>query len=134
LILVRNASDIFTVDYIEDLRERHRNPFIYAKECDLSSLNRIRLFSTKSTDNTPPRRLDIVVCRAAVIAPPYTSGTTTGDGIKTHGRPNFLANFQLLIILAPCPRARPPDRDICILLILLPTCSGYITGDLDPSA
>ena len=133
ILLVRNASDIFTVYYIEDLREHHRNPFVYAKECDLSSLNSIRLFSTKFTDNTPPRRLDMVVCRAAVMAPPYTPGTTTGDGIKTHRGPNFLANFQLLIILAPCLRAQPPGRDVRILRILLPTCSYYITGDLDPN-
>jgi len=131
ILLVRNASEIFTVYYIEDLRERHRNPFVYAKECDLSSLNSIRLFSTKFTDSTPPRRLDMVVCTAAVIAPLYTPGTTTGGRIETHWGPNFLANFQLLIILAPCLRAKPPGRDVRISLILLPTYSSYITGDLD---
>ncbi|PWW74464.1 NAD(P)-binding protein [Tuber magnatum] len=128
VLLVRNATDVFTVDYIEDLRELHGNPFIYAEECDLSSLHSIRLFATKFIDNTPPRRLDMVICCAGVMAPPYTPRTTTKDGIEAHWGLNFLANYQLLNILAPCMRAQPPDRDVRILLA---TCSSYIAGDLD---
>jgi NAD(P)-dependent dehydrogenase (short-subunit alcohol dehydrogenase family) len=128
ILLVRDRTDVFTVDYIEDLRSRYDNPLIYAEECDLSSLHSIRLFATKFIDNTPPRRLDMVICCAGLMAPPYTLRTMTKDGIEAHWGLNFLANFHLLNILAPALRAQPPDRDVRVMLA---TCSSHVAGDLN---
>ena len=118
------------VNYIEDLRERHGNPFIYAKECDLSSLNSIRLFSTKFVDNTPSKtQYDCQSCRSDGTAV-YPWNHDRGWNRNPLGT-GLSSNSQLLILLELCVRAQPPDRDIRILPISLPTCSGYITSDLD---
>ena len=130
ILLVKDTSDIFTVDYIEDLRERHGNSLIYAEQCDLADLHSIRRFATRFIDNSPPRRLDMVVCCAGLMAPPYSTRTTTKDGVEAHLGINYLAHFHLLDILSPLLKAQPPDRDVRVLLA---TCTSHILGELDLS-
>lgn len=128
ILLVRNPADVFTVDYINDLRERHSNELIYAEKCDLSSLHSVRLFATKFIDNTPPRRLDMVVCCAGIMAPPGAQKRESIDGVEEQWAVNYLGHFHLLNLLAPLLRAQPPDRDVRVLLA---TCPSYLLGDLD---
>ncbi|KAL7272235.1 hypothetical protein RUND412_004963 [Rhizina undulata] len=128
ILLVRDTKDVFTVDYISDLRARHDNELIYAEECDLSSLHSIRLFATKFIDNSPPRRLDMVICCAGVMAPPSAARAMTKDGVEIHWGINYLAHFHLLNILSPVLRAQPSDRDVRIMLA---TCTSHVLGDLD---
>ena len=119
---------MFAVDYIEDLRQRFDNQFIYAEQCDLSDLYSVRRFATKYIDNSPPRRLDMVICCAGLMAPPYTARTTTKDGIEAHLGINYLAHFHLLNLLAPVMKVQPADRDVRVLLA---TCTSHILGELD---
>ncbi|KAF8543447.1 hypothetical protein BDD12DRAFT_820425 [Trichophaea hybrida] len=128
ILLVKDTSDVFTTDYIEDLRERHGNELIYAEQCDLADLYSIRRFATKFIDNSPPRRLDMVICCAGLMAPPYAPRTATKDGVEAHLGINYLAHFHLLNILAPLLKAQPPDRDVRVLLA---TCTSHILGELD---
>lgn len=128
ILLVKDANDIFTVDYIEDLRERYNNQLIYAEQCDLANLYSVREFATKFIDNSPPRRLDMVVCCAGLMAPPSTPRTATKDGVEAHLGVNYLAHFHLLNLLSPVVRVQPPDRDVRVILA---TCSSYIFGELD---
>lgn len=128
ILLVKDTSDIFTVDYIDDLRERYGNELIYAEQCDLSDLHSIRLFATKYIDNSPPRRLDMVICCAGLMAPPGTPRTSTKDGIEAHLGINYLAHFHLLNLLAPVMKVQPPDRDVRVLLA---TCTSHVLGELD---
>jgi len=130
ILLVKDTADIFTVDYIDDLRQRHDNQLIYAEQCDLSDLYSVRQFATKFIDNSPPRRLDMVVCCAGLMAPPYTPRTTTKDGVEAHLGVNYLAHFHLLNLLSPLIRVQPPDRDVRVIMA---TCSSYVLGDLDLS-
>jgi len=128
ILLVKDTADVFAVDYIEDLRKRFDNQFIYAEQCDLSDLYSVRRFATKYIDNSPPRRLDMVICCAGLMAPPYTARTTTKDGIEAHLGINYLAHFHLLNLLAPVMKVQPADRDVRILLA---TCTSHILGELD---
>lgn len=128
ILLVRSIQDGWLHEYISDLRERHNNELIYAEECDLSSLHSIRVFCTRWLDNSPPRRLDVIVLAAGLMAPPFTSRTSTKDGIESHWGINFLANFHLLTLLEPVVKVQPPDRDVRIVVA---TCSSYILGSLD---
>ena len=116
-------SDIFIVDYIEDLRERTGNELIYAEQVDLSSLYSIRQFATKWIDNAPPRRLDMIILCAATLTPPGKPRLLTREGLEETWMVNFLANFHLLSILSPAIRAQPPDRDVRIIFA---TCSSYM--------
>jgi NAD(P)-dependent dehydrogenase (short-subunit alcohol dehydrogenase family) len=129
ILLTHHApSDPFLVDYIEDLRTITNNELIYAEQVDLSSLHSIRLFATKWVDNTPPRRLDMVILCANVMTPYFGQGQTTIDGLEAEWAINFLSSFHLLSILSPAIRAQPPDRDV---RILFSTCSSYIGGKLE---
>ncbi|KAI5785560.1 hypothetical protein DFH27DRAFT_518763 [Peziza echinospora] len=128
ILLVRSTADAFIIDRINDIRESTNNHLIYAEECDLSSLHSIRLFATKWIDNSPPRRLDMVVLCAGVMAPPLSRKRETLDGVEEHWGINYLANFQLLNILAPALRVQPPDRDVRVLVA---TCTSYMLGELD---
>ncbi|KAH8889814.1 NAD(P)-binding protein [Thozetella sp. PMI_491] len=116
-------SDVFLVDFIEDMRAKTSNQMIYAEQVDLSSLHSIRQFATKWIDNAPPRRLDMLILCAATMTPPGGKRTETEEGVETTWMVNFLANFHLLGILSPALRAQPFDRDV---RIIVPTCSAYI--------
>ncbi|PQE16281.1 short chain dehydrogenase reductase family Oxidoreductase protein [Rutstroemia sp. NJR-2017a WRK4] len=123
LLTHQSPSDMFLVDYIEDLRERSGNELIYAEQVDLSSLVSIRQFATKWIDNAPPRRLDMLLLCAATLTPAGYTRRTTVEGIEETWMVNYLANFHLLSILSPAIRAQPPDRDVRIIFT---TCSSYI--------
>ncbi|KAF3936082.1 hypothetical protein ABW20_dc0106146 [Dactylellina cionopaga] len=128
ILLVRSTHDSWLIDYISDLRARHKNTLIYAEECDLSSLHSIRLFCTKWLDNQPPRRLDSVVLAAGVMAPPFSARTLTKDGVEVHWGLDYLANYHFLTLMMPALKVQPPDRDVRVLVA---TCAAYMVGDLD---
>ncbi|KAI5800572.1 hypothetical protein FPQ18DRAFT_315396 [Pyronema domesticum] len=128
ILLVKDHTDLFTCDFIDDLRERTQNQFIYAETCDLSSLHSVRKFATKFIDNSPPRRLDLVVCAAGIMAPPFGKRETTKDGVEQHVGVNYFAHFLLLSLLEPLLKAQPADRDVRVLLA---TCAAHIIGELD---
>ncbi|KAK4450117.1 putative retinol dehydrogenase [Podospora aff. communis PSN243] len=125
LLTRQPPSDPFLVDYIDDLRAQTGNRLIYAEQMDLNDLHSVRQFATKWVDNSPPRRLDMIVLCAATMTPPGGKRTETPEGIETTWMVNFLANFHLLGILSPAIRAQPFDRDV---RIILPTCSTYISA------
>ncbi|EEQ30749.1 hypothetical protein McanMca71_000568 [Microsporum canis] len=119
-----SPSDPFIVDYIEDLRASTGNELIYAEQVDLSSLYSIRLFATKWIDNSPVRRLDMVVLCANTQKPPSSRASHgTSEGLQEEWQVNYLANYHLLSILSPALRAQPPDRDVRVIFT---TCSSYI--------
>ncbi|CAM1503192.1 Fc.00g079680.m01.CDS01 [Cosmosporella sp. VM-42] len=117
------ASDPFLVEYIQDLRAKTNNPLIYTEQVDLASFHSVRKFATKWIDNSPPRRLDMVILCAATMTPPGGKRKETEMGIEETWMVNFLANFHLLGILSPALRAQPIDRDV---RVIIPTCSSYI--------
>ncbi|KAK6586919.1 hypothetical protein PZA11_000209 [Diplocarpon coronariae] len=123
LLVHQSPTDIFLVDYIEDLREKSGNEMIYAEQVDLSSLYSIRKFATKWIDNAPPRRLDMIVLCAATLTPPGKPRIMTDEGLEETWMVNYLANFHLLSILSPAIRTQPPDRDVRILFA---NCSSYV--------
>lgn len=125
-MLVRDHSDSWTIEYIEDLRRRTGNNLIYAETCNLSSLHSVKEFATKWINTTPPRRLDMIICNAGILASPFTASRTTIDGIEQHWGVNVLAHYHLLNILSPAILAQPPDRDVRIIFT---TCALYAMGD-----
>ncbi|KAF5855086.1 hypothetical protein ETB97_010109 [Aspergillus alliaceus] len=128
ILLTQHApSDIFLIEYIEDLRKSTNNQLIYAEQVDLASLHSIRTFATKWIDNVPPRRLDMIVL-CANTAVPSSSRKLTGDGLDEEWQVNYLANFHLLSILSPALRAQPAHRDVRVIFT---TCSSYIGAKLD---
>ncbi|KAG5513860.1 hypothetical protein PMAC_000482 [Pneumocystis sp. 'macacae'] len=128
ILLVRSRSDSWTIDYVNDLRVRTNNQMIYAETCNLSSLYSIRQFATKWINNVPPRRLDMVICCAGVMLPPFKPKFVTDDGVELHWGINYLAHFHLLNLISPALRSQPPGRDVRILITI---CSIYMLGDLD---
>jgi hypothetical protein len=130
ILLTQHApSDLFLVDYIQDLRASTRNELIYAEQVDLASLHSIRTFATKWVDNAPPRRLDMVILCANTLTPSRSSvRRVTPDGLDEEWQVNYLANFHLLSILSPALRAQPPGRDV---RVIFSTCSSYIGGTID---
>jgi NAD(P)-dependent dehydrogenase (short-subunit alcohol dehydrogenase family) len=127
LLTHQAPSDMFVVDYIEDLRDQTGNHLIYAEQVDLSSLYSIRQFATKWIDNAPPRRLDMIILCAATLTAPGKPRVLTKEGLEETWMVNYLANFHLLSILSPAIRTQPPDRDVRIVFA---TCSSYITSTL----
>lgn len=125
LLTHQSPSDMFVVDYIEDLREQTGNEMIYAEQVNLSSLYSIRQFATKWIDNAPPRRLDMIILCAATLTSPGKPRVVTSEGLEETWMVNYLANFHLLSILSPAIRAQPPDRDVRIIFA---TCSSYINS------
>ncbi|ROT41837.1 NAD(P)-binding protein [Sodiomyces alkalinus F11] len=125
LVLLTQApvSDPFLVDHINDLRERTKNNLIYAEQVNLTSLHSIRQFATKWIDNSPPRRLDMIILAAATFTTPGQPQAKTEDGVEETWMVNYLANFHLLAILSPALRAQPFDRDVRVIFT---TCSSYI--------
>ncbi|KAK9256255.1 hypothetical protein V1507DRAFT_450167 [Lipomyces tetrasporus] len=128
ILLVKSLSDGWLVEYIADLRESSGNNLIYAEEVDLSSLHSVRLFATKWLDNSPPRRLDMVICCAGLFQPPFKQRMFTADGIEAHWGINYVGHYHLLNLLSPSFRVQPPDRDVRIILT---GCSTYVLADFD---
>jgi NAD(P)-dependent dehydrogenase (short-subunit alcohol dehydrogenase family) len=130
ILLTQHApSDLFLVDYIEDVRQSTNNELIYAEQVDLTSLHSIRKFATKWVDNAPPRRLDMIILCANTLKPSRSGKAhLTPDGLDEEWQVNYLANFHLLSILSPALRAQPPDRDV---RIIFGTCSTYIGATMD---
>ncbi|KAL5339019.1 hypothetical protein BJX70DRAFT_181789 [Aspergillus crustosus] len=128
LLTQHSQSDIFLIDYIEDLRKSTGNHLIYAEQVDLSSLHSIRTFATKWIDNVPPRRLDMLILCANTASPTSSNRKVTIDGVEEEWQVNYLANFHLLSILSPALRVQPPHRDVRVIMT---TCSSYIGGKLD---
>ncbi|KAK9368330.1 hypothetical protein V1509DRAFT_623770 [Lipomyces kononenkoae] len=128
ILLVRSLSDGWLVEYIADLRKNSNNDLIYAEEVDLSSLHSIRVFATKWLDNSPPRRLDMVICCAGLLRPTFQPRMVTADGIEAHWGINYVGHYHLLTLLSPSFRVQPPDRDVRIILT---GCSTYVLADFD---
>ncbi|KAH8696134.1 hypothetical protein BGW36DRAFT_321053 [Talaromyces proteolyticus] len=129
ILLTQHApSDVFLVEYIEDLRESTNNELIYAEQVDLTSLHSIRTFATKWVDNAPPRRLDMIILCANTLTPTRGPQRLTPDGLDEEWQVNYLANFHLLSILSPAIKAQPFDRDV---RIIFSTCSSYMGGTID---
>ncbi|OJK01498.1 hypothetical protein ASPACDRAFT_25605 [Aspergillus aculeatus ATCC 16872] len=112
LLTQHSPSDVFLVEYIEDLRRTTNNQLIYAEQVDLSSLHSIRTFATKWIDNVTPRRLDMVILCASTNPP---QKALTDDGLDEEWQINYLANFHLLSILSPALRAQPAHRDVRVI-------------------
>ncbi|KAJ5218634.1 oxidoreductase C19A8.06 [Penicillium cinerascens] len=127
LLSKQPPSDLFLVEYIDDLRRTTKNNLIYAEQVDLTSLHSVRTFATKWIDNAPPRRLDAVIMCGG-IALPSNARTTTPDGIDEEWQVNYLANFHLLSILSPALRVQPAHRDVRVIFT---TCSSYIGAKFD---
>ena len=128
VLLVRKLNDGWLEEYIQMLRDETGNPCIYAEEADLANLHSVRTFATKWIDNVPPRRLDMVVCCAAVAQPPFLARQASVDGLELQTQVNYLAHYHLLTLLAPAIRSQPPDRDVRIVLT---TCVAGVMGQLD---
>lgn len=123
ILLTRQPpSDLFVVEFIDDIRKNTGNQNIWAEQVDLSSLHSVRTFATQWIDNTEPRRLDAVILCGG-IAVPASAKKNTIDGIDEEWQVNYLANFHLLSILSPALRAQPAHRDVRVIFT---TCSGYI--------
>ncbi|KAH8434079.1 putative oxidoreductase [Aspergillus melleus] len=129
VLLTQHApSDIFLVEYIDDLRRSTGNQLIYAEQVDLSSLHSIRTFATKWIDNVPARRLDMIILCANTANPSSSAQRDTPDGLDEEWQVNYLANFHLLSILSPALRAQPAHRDVRVIFT---TCSSYIGATID---
>ena len=125
-----SPSDIFLIEYIDDLRKNTGNQLIYAEQVDLSSLHSIRTFATKWIDNAPPRRLDMLILCANTVIPSGTRRKPTVDGLDEEWQVNYLGNFHLLSILSPALRVQPSHRDVRVIFT---TCPSYIGGQFDLS-
>lgn len=129
VLLCRLALDQWTVDFVDDLREKTGNFMVYAEQCDLASLHSVRLFATKWLDNQPPRRLDGVVCCAADCIPRGRARATTTDGVERQVGVNYLAHAHLLTLLKPLLHVQPPDRDVRVVVT---TCLSHAMAQLSP--
>jgi NAD(P)-dependent dehydrogenase (short-subunit alcohol dehydrogenase family) len=120
-------GDPFLVEYIDDLRNETGNHLIAAEEVNLADLHSVRKFATKWIDNSPPRRLDLLVLCADEMTPAGVGLKRSKDGAELMMAVNYLANFHLASILSPALRAQPPDRDVRIIVGM---CASYLGGDL----
>jgi len=128
VLLVRSLKDGWLAEYIDDLRESTNNPLVFAEECDLADLYSVRSFATKWIDNVPPRRLDAIVCCAAVAEPPGTPQKTTIDGLEPQFQVNYLAHYLLLTVMQPALRGQPADREVRVVLT---SCISALMGDFN---
>ncbi|PKY03753.1 dehydrogenase with different specificitie [Aspergillus campestris IBT 28561] len=134
IILTQHSpSDIFLVDYIEDVRRSTGNHLVFAEQVDLSSLHSVRTFATKWIDNVPARRLDMLILCANTASPSSSLLSTsprrvTQDGLDEEWQVNYLSNFHLLSILSPALRAQPAHRDVRVIFT---TCASYMGARLD---
>lgn len=127
ILLTRAPADAWTVDFIDDMRERTNNFMIYAEPCDLLLLYDVRRFATKWLDNNPPRRLDGVVCCAAECIPKGRARQVLADGVEAQLATNYLAHYHLLTLLRPALHVQPPDRDVRVVLA---TCLSQVVGEV----
>lgn len=116
------------VEFIEDLRDQTNNFMIYSEVCDLSSLYSVRKFATKWLDNTPPRRLDGVICLAGESLPSGYQRQVSEDGVERQMAINFLGHAHLLTLLAPALKYQPADRDVKVLVT---TCLSQSMASID---
>lgn len=129
ILLVRPASWSWAVEFVEDMRDRTGNMLIHVEPMDLASLHSVRQFATKWLDNSPPRRLDMIVCCAGVALPPGAARSATAiDGVESQLQVNYLGHYHLLTLLSPALRVQPPDRDVRIVLT---TCVASIMADMN---
>lgn len=128
LLTRQHPSDIFLVEYIDDLRKTTGNHLIYAEQVDLSSLYSIRTFATKWIDNAPPRRLDMLILCGNTTVPSSGERSQTQDGLDEEWQVNYLSAFHLLSILSPALRAQPAHRDVRVIFT---TCPTYIGAKFD---
>lgn len=110
------------------MRKNTGNQLIYAEQVDLSSLHSIRTFATKWIDNTPPRRLDMLLLLAGTAIPNSRDRKPTVDGLDEEWAVNYLGNFHLLSILSPALRVQPSHRDVRVIVA---SCTGYIGAKFD---
>lgn len=113
-----------------DLRATTGNELITAEQVDLASLHSIRLFATKWLDNSPPRRLDMIILCANTMTPKGSEVKLSEDGVELDFAVNYLANFHLLGLLSPALRAQPADRDV---RIIFGCCTSYMGGVIPDS-
>jgi NAD(P)-dependent dehydrogenase (short-subunit alcohol dehydrogenase family) len=129
ILLTRHPlSDPFLVDYIEDLRTATGNELITVEQVDLADLLSIRKFATQWIDNTPPRRLDMLILCGDEYTPKGAKVIMSKDMAERMIAVNYLANFHLVSILSPSIRAQPVERDVRVLVGM---CASYMGGDLD---
>lgn len=129
ILLVKDTSNSWLTEYVNDLREATKNQLIYVEEANLESLYSVRKFATKWLDNSPPRRLDMIICCAGLSLPPFLPRSSTKyDGVETQFEVNYLAHYHLLTLLEPALKVQPADRDVRIVLT---TCVSSVMGDLD---
>ncbi|OBA22561.1 NAD(P)-binding protein [Metschnikowia bicuspidata var. bicuspidata NRRL YB-4993] len=129
ILLCRALDDPFTVDFIDDMREKTNNFMIYAEQCDLLLLHSVRLFATKWLDNQPPRRLDGVVCCASETIPKGRPRLVSVDGVELQTAVNYLLHFHLLTLLRPALHVQPADRDVRVVVV---TCALQAMGQVAP--
>jgi NAD(P)-dependent dehydrogenase (short-subunit alcohol dehydrogenase family) len=128
ILLTRHPlGDPFLVDYIEDLRASTGNELVSAEQVDLADLLSIRRFATQWIDNTPPRRLDMVILCADEMTPIGGTMARSKDSAELMTAVNYLSNFHLISILSPALRAQPADRDV---RVIAGVCSCYLGGNL----
>lgn len=120
-------SDPFLVDYVEDLRASTGNELITVEQVDLADLHSIRKFATQWIDNTPPRRLDMLLLCGDEWTPRGAKTVMSKDRVDRMIAVNYLANFHLASILSPALRAQPPERDVRVIAGM---CTSYLGGDL----
>ena len=130
MLTQHSPSDVFLIEYIDDLRKNTGNQLIYAEQVDLSSLHSIRTFATKWIDNAPPRRLDMLILCASTVIPSGSPRKPTVDGLDEEWQVNYLGNFHLLSILSPALRVQPSHRDVRVIFT---TCPSYIGAPFDLS-
>lgn len=130
LILLVRENTTYAAEFINDLREATGNELIYMETCDLNDLHSVRKFATKWLDNQPPRRLDTIICCAAVATPPAVERKYSRDGIEEMLQVNYLGHYHLLTLLEPALKVQPADRDVRIVLT---SCVAHVMADLDLS-
>lgn len=128
IILLVRKIDEWTTEYVDQLREESGNALIYVEKADLADFMSVRKFATKWLDNSPPRRLDMIICCAATALPPTVPRQASEDGLEAHLQVNYLGHYHLLTLLSPSIRAQPPDRDVRIILT---SCVSAVMGSID---
>ncbi|KAH3668839.1 hypothetical protein OGAPHI_002594 [Ogataea philodendri] len=134
LVLLTSQLDLegvgtaWIADYIQDLRDDTGNQLIYAESCDLSSLYSVRKFATKWLDQTPPRRLDGILCLAADSEPSGKARESSVDGVEIQMAVNYLGHYHLLTLLEPALKVQPADRDVRVLLA---SCMSQSLGEIN---
>lgn len=134
LIILTREIDQWSTEWCEDLRDRTGNELIFMEKCDLADLWDVRKFATSWLDNSPPRRLDGIICMSGEMQPwgiPRLSvpkRRSSHDGLELQMATNFIGVFHLINLLQPSFKAQPPDRDVRIILT---TCWLQVMGDIN---